>query len=66
MIKQKLSSFMITVPLFKGQKYPVPSRPLSRGPAVQWNPASITTPLKVPPFKEQDTQVRKLFRLLQY
>ena len=34
MIKQKLSSFMITVPLFNGQKYPVPSRPLSRGPAV--------------------------------
>ena len=25
---------MITVPLFNGQKYPVPSRPLSRGPAV--------------------------------
>ena len=34
MIKQKLSSFMITVPLFNGQKYPVPSRLLSQGPAV--------------------------------
>ena len=34
MIKQRLLSFMITVPLFNGQKYPVPSRPLSRGPAV--------------------------------
>ena len=33
-IKQRLLSFMITVPLFNGQKYPVPSRPLSRGPAV--------------------------------
>ena len=34
MIEQKLSSFMITVLLFNGQKYPAPSRPLSRGPAV--------------------------------
>ena len=25
---------MITVPLFNGQKYPVPSRPISRGPTV--------------------------------
>ena len=34
MIKHRLLGVMITVPLFNGQKYPVPSRPLSRGPAV--------------------------------
>ena len=34
MTKQRLSIFMITVPLFNGPKYPVPLRPLSRGLAV--------------------------------
>jgi len=34
MIKHRLLSFMITVPLFNGQKHPVPSRPLCRGPTV--------------------------------
>ena len=34
MIKQILLCFMITVPLFNEQKCLVPSRPLSRGPAV--------------------------------